>query len=43
MVSETTRTAHVRPQIEPAEKDEIFDPSVAAKPRHVVDLRPKID
>ncbi len=42
-MSETTRTAHVCPQIEYAEKDEIFDPSVAAKPRRMVDLRPKIN
>ena len=43
VLSETTRTTHVRPNIEIAEKDDIFDPSVAAKPRRVVDLRPKVE
>jgi phenylacetate-coenzyme A ligase PaaK-like adenylate-forming protein len=40
VIAETMRAAHVRPLIEPARKDDIFDPLGPAKPRRVVDLRP---
>jgi len=38
--SETARTAHVRPRIEFVERDAIYDPAGAAKPRRILDLRP---
>lgn len=37
---ETRKTAQVSPKIEFVDKDDIFDPITAAKPRRVVDLRP---
>ena len=40
VVAETARAAHVRPVIEIADRNEIFDPLGPAKPRRVVDLRP---
>lgn len=39
VVEETTATAHVRPRIEFVARDEIFDPTVSAKPRRVMDRR----
>ena len=40
VISEATRTAHVRPHVEFADKNDIYDPSATAKPQRVVDLRP---
>jgi phenylacetate-coenzyme A ligase PaaK-like adenylate-forming protein len=39
VLAETTKVAHVRPVIEIARKDDIFDPLGPAKPKRVVDLR----
>ncbi len=40
VLTETAKVAHLQPVVEFAEKDDIFDPLVASKPRRVVDLRP---
>jgi phenylacetate-coenzyme A ligase PaaK-like adenylate-forming protein len=40
VIEETTALAHMRPRVETVERDEIYDPLVAAKPRRVVDIRP---
>ena len=40
IVTEATRLTNVRPRIEFAERNDIYDPLTAAKPRRVVDLRP---
>jgi len=43
VVDRATQTAHVRPRIEIVERNDIFDPLTASKPRRVVDLRPPRD
>jgi len=43
VIAETARTAHVRPRIAFVEKNEIFDPTIASKPRRVIDERPRRD
>lgn len=40
VVIEAMRMTHVRPRIEFAERNDIYDPLTTAKPRRVVDLRP---
>lgn len=40
LVAQVTALVHVRPRLEPADRDDIFDPLKGAKPRRVVDLRP---
>ena len=39
VIAETVRVAQIKPVIEFADKDAIFDPLTASKPRRVVDLR----
>src|SRR5690606_34000383 len=41
IVEEARRITQVSPRIEYAERNDIYDPMVAAKPRRVVDLRQK--
>ncbi|MCC7347546.1 MAG: AMP-binding protein [Variibacter sp.] len=43
VAAETVRTAHVRPRIEFVDRDDIFDPTSGAKPRRVIDQRPRRD
>jgi phenylacetate-CoA ligase len=38
--TKTLQLTNVRPRIEPAERNDIFDPHNAPKPRRIVDLRP---
>jgi phenylacetate-CoA ligase len=38
--AKTLQLTNVRPRIEPAERNDIFDPHNAPKPRRIVDLRP---
>jgi phenylacetate-CoA ligase len=40
ILAEVAKVVLVRPRIEIVERDEIYDPLVAAKPKRVVDLRP---
>jgi phenylacetate-coenzyme A ligase PaaK-like adenylate-forming protein len=40
LAEEVTRLAHVRPRIEPAGRDQIFDPVRTTKPQRVLDRRP---
>jgi phenylacetate-CoA ligase len=40
IATKTLQLTNVRPLIEPAERNEIFDPHHAPKPRRIVDLRP---
>jgi len=40
IVAKAMQLTNVRPRIETAERNEIFDPHVAPKPRRIVDLRP---
>jgi phenylacetate-coenzyme A ligase PaaK-like adenylate-forming protein len=40
ILAEVAKVILVRPRIEIVERDEIYDPLVAAKPKRVVDLRP---
>jgi hypothetical protein len=43
ITEEATKLVHVRPRIETAARDDIYDPLVAAKPRRVLDRRPPRD
>ncbi len=40
ITEEATKLVHVRPRIETAARDDIYDPLVAAKPKRVLDRRP---
>jgi phenylacetate-coenzyme A ligase PaaK-like adenylate-forming protein len=39
ITEETTRTTNVRPRVEFVDRDEIYDPLAASKPKRVLDLR----
>lgn len=43
LLEQVARVAHVRPRLEHADRDRIFDPLQAAKPQRVVDRRPSRD
>ncbi len=43
ITEEATKLVHVRPRIETAARDDIYDPLLAAKPRRVLDRRPPRD
>jgi phenylacetate-CoA ligase len=43
LVSDVATLTQVRPRLEHAERNDIFDPSDGAKPRRIIDLRPSRD